>query len=127
MKLCLKCSKQLKLRCKRDLVRKKFCSHSCRQLWYVENDQRYANNFNEGRKLVNTPESNVKKGHKGSKNPRYLKDRTKLKYRDRCGNPEWRKQVFERDDYTYQLCEIKGGQLQADHIKPYCLFPELRN
>lgn len=38
----------------------------------------------------------------------------------------WRKQVFERDNYTCQICNKKGGQLQADHIKPFCNFKELR-
>lgn len=42
---------------------------------------------------------------------------------------EWkklRKKVFERDDYTCQLCFARGGTLNADHIKPYLFFPDLR-
>lgn len=39
---------------------------------------------------------------------------------------EWRRQVYERDDYTCQYCRKKGGKLQADHIKPFALFEELR-
>ena len=39
----------------------------------------------------------------------------------------WRKSVFERDGY---MCVIgkkeHGDRLQADHIKPFSLFPELR-
>lgn len=37
----------------------------------------------------------------------------------------WRKEVFERDKYTCQECGQVGGELQADHIKPKKLFPEL--
>lgn len=33
----------------------------------------------------------------------------------------WRKAVFERDNYTCQLCFIRGGDLQADHIKPWAI------
>lgn len=38
----------------------------------------------------------------------------------------WRKAVFERDDYTCIWCGQRGGYLNADHIKPFALFPELR-
>lgn len=38
----------------------------------------------------------------------------------------WKHSVFERDDYTCQICLIRGGDLQADHIKPFAYFPELR-
>ena len=39
---------------------------------------------------------------------------------------EWRKAVFERDLYTCQNCDEIGGKLNADHIKPFALYPELR-
>lgn len=38
----------------------------------------------------------------------------------------WREQVFKRDNYTCQFCGKRGGKIQADHIKPFALFPELR-
>lgn len=38
----------------------------------------------------------------------------------------WRKAVFARDDYTCQHCGLRGGTLEADHIKPFAYFPELR-
>lgn len=38
----------------------------------------------------------------------------------------WRESVFERDDYTCQMCDVRGGRLNADHIKPFAEFPELR-
>jgi hypothetical protein len=40
---------------------------------------------------------------------------------------EWRKAVFMRDNYTCVECgDSTGGNLQADHIKPWSRHPELR-
>jgi len=39
---------------------------------------------------------------------------------------EWRKAVFARDDYTCQICKVRGGYIEADHIKPWAYFPNLR-
>lgn len=38
----------------------------------------------------------------------------------------WRTAVFERDNYTCIWCFEKGGELQADHIKKFSMYPELR-
>ena len=38
----------------------------------------------------------------------------------------WRIGVFKRDDYTCQKCMVKGGRLEAHHIKPFATHPELR-
>ena len=38
----------------------------------------------------------------------------------------WRIAVFGRDDYTCQICGDRGNYIQADHIKPFAYYPELR-
>lgn len=38
----------------------------------------------------------------------------------------WRQTVFERDNWTCQECLVRGGNLEADHIKPWSFYPELR-
>lgn len=37
----------------------------------------------------------------------------------------WRIAVFKRDNYICVWCGVMGGKLNADHIKPFSLFPEL--
>jgi 5-methylcytosine-specific restriction endonuclease McrA len=38
----------------------------------------------------------------------------------------WRLAVFERDNYICVECGRRGGNLNADHIKPWAYFPKLR-
>jgi len=46
--------------------------------------------------------------------------RTRLEYK------LWREAVYKRDNYTCIECKQHGGKLNAHHIKPFSLFPELR-
>lgn len=38
----------------------------------------------------------------------------------------WREAVFKRDNWICIWCGKYSGRLNADHIKPFSLFPELR-
>jgi len=38
----------------------------------------------------------------------------------------WRTAVFIRDDYTCQICGVRGSTLHADHIEPFATNPTLR-
>ena len=37
-----------------------------------------------------------------------------------------RNEAFKRDNWTCQECGVRGAYLEADHIKPFAYFPELR-
>lgn len=39
---------------------------------------------------------------------------------------QWRRDVFERDDYTCQKCGKRGVKLNAHHKKPYAFYHSLR-
>lgn len=62
---------------------------------------------------------------KGGITPCNIKARGSIEYR------MWRKSVFARDNYTCVLCGLRSAKgvkatLHADHIKPFCNYPELR-
>ena len=89
----------------------------------------------KARKFSEQAKLNIRKyfsSLKGAKHPRwkggitpiYKAVRQTFEYRN------WRKNVFERDNYTCQSCGVRSGNgatiiLNADHIKPFALFPEL--
>lgn len=57
---------------------------------------------------------------KGGITPLVRSIRTSTQYK------AWRAAVFARDDYTCQICGSRGGRLNADHIKPFAQYPQLR-
>lgn len=104
-KFCLVCSTKIIPRryASKISIPKKFCSRGCFHKSRIEAKGKLAPNYKDGRC-----------------NERLL-IRASLEMRN------WRKSVFHRDNYTCQECgDDKGGNLQADHIKPFALFPELR-
>jgi hypothetical protein len=55
---------------------------------------------------------------KGGISPDIKKRWSSIEYR------KWRKYIYERDNYTCQICEQSGGKLNAHHIKPIKSNPE---
>lgn len=125
LKSCEECRKEIILKVKRDVERKRFCSRKCLGLFTGKNKTK--EELFKMIKAANTPESNAKKAHKGINHPLYKKDRSLIKSkRPKHENTIWTKSVFERDNYTCQHCNKRGGKLQADHIKPYSICVESR-
>ena len=79
---------------------------------------------------------NLSLSHIGIKYPSFSKERhwnwkggvteKNEAFRKSAEYKQWRGKVFARDNYTCQICSVRGGQLHADHIKPFTLFPEFR-
>jgi len=77
--------------------------------------------------LKNKRESGFKRRGENHSNWQGGKTNEGVRVRNLIEYKLWRKSVFERDNYTCIWCgDNKGGNLQADHIKPFSLFPELR-
>src|SRR3989442_14919169 len=49
-----------------------------------------------------------------------------MKIRQSAAYRAWRTAVFVRDDFICQHCGKRGGLLNADHIKQFAMYPELR-
>ena len=97
---CLYCNKNIEVPpFKLKIGRGKFCSKHC------------ASRARTGKSAAHW------KGGKGSERHAAM---AKLEYK------QWRYEVFKRDNFTCQLCSEKGGKLNADHIKPWSKFPDLR-
>lgn len=71
-------------------------------------------------------------GKKGEKSPTYKRElteeqrQTNARQRVSIEGVEWRKKVYERDRYTCQCCNKRGGELEAHHMDSFSDFPEKR-
>lgn len=85
------------------------------------------NTWSKGRKLSQEHVKNTLAGTKRYYDKNGRKCKLAILIRGSKEYKLWRKAVFERDDYTCQSCKKRGnGILNAHHIKPFALFPELR-
>lgn len=75
----------------------------------------------EGRKKISLRHTGANSPNwKGGFTPEYIKIRQSSKSR------RWRDQVFQKDNFVCQKCEIRGGYLEPHHIFNFADYPELR-
>lgn len=95
---------------------RRFCSVSCSK---KGNKNRLGISYPAWNKGKPGPRGSANSNWRGGpKNTRDLRQTYEYK--------AWRTAIFERDDYTCQICDTKGGMLNADHIKRFSEYPELR-
>jgi hypothetical protein len=86
--------------------------------------------WNKGKKLHYPVWNKGLKGcNAGEKGPGYIDGRTPINQiiRHSLEYRLWREAVFARDKYRCVWCgDARGRNLEADHIKPFCNYPELR-
>lgn len=94
----------------------KYCSIQCV----------YKNNPRKGATTPQHVKDKLSKQKIGKNNPCWAGGVTpmRVKLRNTPEYKKWRRQVYERDDYTCKICGIKGVKLEADHIIPYMIDKE---
>lgn len=123
---CLQCGTEVYLRKPSHIGRKRFCSRSCAARWHGYRNCRTVNAMQAASR---TPEVKAKRLAaivSGPDHPMWIDGRAALTQRPKAINAAWRSAVFTRDNFTCQACGVRGGCLQADHVKPYALYPEHR-
>lgn len=155
IKNCLTCKKEFKVyQCRKDTA--KYCSKRCHSygsfgekgFWFnkkrpevrewlkvskeqsIKNLGKYAeegNPWNKGKNLTFNHRLALSESHKGQIPWNYRGGIKSVynKIRESFEYKEWRKAVKQRDNYTCVWCGAIEN-LQADHIKPFAFFPELR-
>jgi len=125
-----------------DKKNRRFCSVSCRssffnrkRVWKEESRLKLSISTKKRppRKLTWSERLAVRERNLGSKSHFWkggLTDQNR-KHRNSLMYKNWRERVYQRDDYTCQKCGARNGNgktvyLNADHIKPWATYPELR-
>jgi hypothetical protein len=97
--------------------KRRFCSTTCMLVWR-------SREVKAGRISLNS----MHKFGKGAANPNWAGGVTKANelLRRTKRYKEWRKAVYERDNYCCINCGKRGGDINAHHIKEFSLYPESR-
>lgn len=125
-KTCVACATEYTTHSKRQ----KYCSRECYLKVHTANTQTYeceycgatfSRRIGQVHNHTFCSKECYNKGYFGDKHWRWITDRTQLRKttRDIRKSTEmktWRLQVFERDNYTCQLCGVRGGNLHPHHI-----------
>lgn len=117
-------------------VKKPYCSRQCKA---VHEQVRITNNCvicniafqvrpSEQHKILTCSKQCNRKRRRSVGNPNWRGGTTSSRKCDMSTleYKQWRRDVFERDDYTCVFCSKRGGTLNADHIKPWVYYPLLR-
>lgn len=125
---CLNCSKVFYVP-KHKLSTRKYCELACKYA-HLKIDpwknKKVRSHSQEARnKISKYQRGNSRRGEsapnwKGGTGTERHQDMGKFEYKD------WRQAVFDRDDFTCQVCNARGEYIHADHIKSWADYPELR-
>jgi len=114
-KTCKICSKIFQVEAYREKTAK-YCSIVCLNVYRkTEEWRKHLSTIQQRRVILGLHNS-----YNGGVTPINKKLRRSLQFK------LWREAVFKRDDYTCQICKVRGGKLHPDHVKQFAYYPELR-
>ena len=131
MSFCEWCGKRKKS------IYSRFCSNSCAGKWKYAHSLKVKKALAKGLGVAHIHASERAKAFmlgrprpelRREKNPNW-KGGTHQERHNNMGRVEyknWRRKVFERDNYTCQICGKKGVVLNAHHIRAWQDYPSLR-
>lgn len=140
-RICQSCGKEYTKNARTSnkwFLESKYCNNKCYYTDpnYQTNRAKSISKARKGWKYSEETKKKISKNKKGkpllhfigNKNPNWNGGITPLnhKIRNSLEYKLWRRNVFERDGFTCVNCKVKGGCLNADHIKPFSKFPKLR-
>lgn len=109
--------------------RKHSTEHKAKIALTIANRKNYVSPL-RGRKLSEKHKAKLRENHwdnSGDKNPAWKGGISKLNARERRQySRKIAPLVFQRDNYTCQICYQYGVNIHADHIKSWSEYPELR-
>ncbi len=105
---------------------KKFCSKNCFHQWEKGKHLSKKSEFKKGQISIFKGKIRLdcSKRMKGNKNPNWKGGITDNYHQLKNTNEwkVWRKQIFERDNYTCQDCKLKNGNGKKIELHPHHLF-----
>jgi hypothetical protein len=142
--LCRNCSNKKRSRDNRDKIREATFNQMKNGNWVLgnitpEQEERRAKHFSETmkKKYASGELKTWNKGMTGELSHMWIKDRTKVKYKEQerirksYKNKIWRRKVFRKDGFSCQICHDKSRKnhpviLNAHHIKSFIEYPKFR-
>lgn len=84
--------------------------------------------WSKGKKFSPEYRRKISESHKGEKSSRWKGGISSVNrlIRESVEYKLWREAVFKRDGFKCIWCGLGSGNLNADHIKPFAYYPELR-
>ncbi len=122
---CFECSTPIQ---RSEPLRRKFCSQRCVLAFIGSQPHNKTARALLARTILQTPEVQKKRGltmrgvprpsAQGQNHPRWKGgvSRERSKAENQIKHHAWRRQVFERDNFTCQICNIRGSALEAHHV-----------